>query len=322
MLIKRARAGREARKVLNALAWLCAEPNPKKRHTNNEFTPETKPPNLVESTSQSTQKLAREEKARLDALHEAEARQRAKANNATYYDQDLKTDDDIRLLLIDPGDDGPISGSLQYAKLTDAPDFDSISYCWGEQKHLQTITINSKEGFLVSNHLHAALRRLRRKDRPRLVWVDVICVNQANIPERNRSVELMWQIYTKAHRVIIWIGEIEAGRPTCKRLFPGLEEESSSLTLCAKPGLAQYEHGNLSAGLSEILRDMELNSARSSGEVWWKVCYQSEHILHTQLTDYTASLGDSRIQLCPKLTHGISWTTCHFLEVLLRLDAH
>ncbi|WPH00873.1 heterokaryon incompatibility protein 6, or allele [Acrodontium crateriforme] len=306
MLIKRARAGREARKVLNALAWLCAEPNTKKRHTN-EFTPETKPLNVADHSSQN-QKVAREEKARLDAIHEAEARKRAKANNANYYDKDLATDDDIRLLLIEPGDDGPISGSLQYAKLTDAPDFDSVSYCWGEQKNLQTITINSKEGFLVSNHLHAALCRLRRKDRPRLVWVDVICVNQANIPERNRSVELMWQIYTKAHRVIIWIGEIDAGRPTCKRLFPGLEDESSSLTLCAKPGLAQHEHGNLSAGLSDILRDMELSSARSSGEVWWKRLWV--------IQEFSCARNLPTVYLGP---HAISWK---FFSDLMHTDVH
>ncbi|KAK5122971.1 hypothetical protein LTR85_003537 [Meristemomyces frigidus] len=204
------------------------------------------------------------------AVDEAQARQTARANNASYYDRDLSSDDEIRLLRLEPGD-GPISASLEYASLLEPVAFDALSYCWGEQKKFQQVTINSRDGFLVSEHLHAALRRLRRPDQSRLVWVDVICVNQSNVPERNRSVELMWKIYTKARRVIIWIGEIDTQRPTCKRLYPGVADEDSQLTLCARSGLAALEHGNLAAKLSERLQDMEFESSRgSAGEVWWK----------------------------------------------------
>jgi hypothetical protein len=36
--------------------------------------------------------------------------------------------------------------------------------------------------------------------------VDAICINQSSLEERKQQVRLMAKIYTKAHRVIIWLG--------------------------------------------------------------------------------------------------------------------
>jgi hypothetical protein len=38
-------------------------------------------------------------------------------------------------------------------------------------------------------------------------WVDAICINQRNSEERTQQVRLMAKIYSKAHRVIVWLGE-------------------------------------------------------------------------------------------------------------------
>lgn len=43
--------------------------------------------------------------------------------------------------------------------------------------------------------------------RPCLLWVDVICVNQSDLDERNAQVQLMREIYSNATRVIIWLGD-------------------------------------------------------------------------------------------------------------------
>ncbi|KAK4539398.1 hypothetical protein LTR36_010961 [Oleoguttula mirabilis] len=242
------------------------------------------------------------------AVDEAQARQAARANNARYYNRDLSSDDEIRLLRLEPGD-GPISGSLEYASLLEPAAFDALSYCWGEQKSFQQVTIDGRDGFLVSEHLYAALRRLRRPDKPRLVWIDVICVNQSNVPERNRSVELMWRIYTEARRVIIWIGEIDAQRPTCKRLYPGAKEEDSQLTLCARSGLAALEHGNLTAKLSERLQDMEFESSRgSAGEVWWKRLWI--------IQEFSCAKQYPTVYLGP---HAIGWD---FFSELMHTNTH
>jgi len=41
----------------------------------------------------------------------------------------------------------------------------------------------------------------------RRVWIDAICINQDNLDERSQQVSLMTDIYSKARRVIIWLGE-------------------------------------------------------------------------------------------------------------------
>ncbi|KAJ4984360.1 hypothetical protein SVAN01_10133 [Stagonosporopsis vannaccii] len=42
------------------------------------------------------------------------------------------------------------------------------------------------------------------------LWVDAICINQSNIPERTSQVRMMREIYSKADCVVVWLGEAEA----------------------------------------------------------------------------------------------------------------
>ena len=42
--------------------------------------------------------------------------------------------------------------------------------------------------------------------RSRYLWVDAICVDQKNIPERNAQVAIMDRIYAAAEKVVVWLG--------------------------------------------------------------------------------------------------------------------
>jgi len=42
------------------------------------------------------------------------------------------------------------------------------------------------------------------------MWIDSICVNQNDIQEKIYQVRLMGEIFPKAERVLIWLGEISA----------------------------------------------------------------------------------------------------------------
>jgi len=59
----------------------------------------------------------------------------------------------------------------------------------------------------VTRNLHAALKRLRFSDRPRTLWVDAICINQADNEEKSHQIALMGEIYGKTTRGIIFLGE-------------------------------------------------------------------------------------------------------------------
>lgn len=47
---------------------------------------------------------------------------------------------------------------------------------------------------------------MRFRDRPRLLWIDSLCINQSDLLEKNRQVRLMDRIYQNARRTIIWLG--------------------------------------------------------------------------------------------------------------------
>jgi hypothetical protein len=40
----------------------------------------------------------------------------------------------------------------------------------------------------------------------KMVWADAICINQEDVIERNHQVQLMKEIYTKASKVVVWLG--------------------------------------------------------------------------------------------------------------------
>lgn len=42
---------------------------------------------------------------------------------------------------------------------------------------------------------------------PSYYWIDALCIDQRNIPERNSQVARMADIYTKADGVVVWLGK-------------------------------------------------------------------------------------------------------------------
>jgi hypothetical protein len=61
----------------------------------------------------------------------------------------------------------------------------------------------------VTKNLHAALFRLRDRSLERILWIDALCIDQKNVEEKGQQVQLMAKIYSKAARVLVWLGETE-----------------------------------------------------------------------------------------------------------------
>lgn len=59
----------------------------------------------------------------------------------------------------------------------------------------------------ITTNLYLALLRLRDRSLARIIWVDAICINQESLEERCEQVQLMALIYSKANRVLVWLGE-------------------------------------------------------------------------------------------------------------------
>lgn len=80
-----------------------------------------------------------------------------------------------------------------------------ISYVWGITMFPYKIKVNGND-FYVTYNLFSALRQLRRPDGCRLVWIDAIRINQFDNVEKSNQVRLMKTIYSKASKVIVWLG--------------------------------------------------------------------------------------------------------------------
>lgn len=89
------------------------------------------------------------------------------------------------------------------------PVYEALSYTWGSTENPVNISVGEVPGvatLAVTQNLAQALPYLRYENRPRILWIDSVCVNQNDLQERSQQVERMGDIYRLADRVIAWIG--------------------------------------------------------------------------------------------------------------------
>jgi hypothetical protein len=116
---------------------------------------------------------------------------------------------EIRLLDVHPGvDDAIIQCSILYASLLEHPPlvYETVSYCWGDPKTRAVIEVDGVD-LDVPATCAETLRRMRRHDKHRVLWIDAVCINQNNVEEKGRQVAFMGEIYHKAFCNLIWLGE-------------------------------------------------------------------------------------------------------------------
>ncbi|MCJ1360121.1 MAG: hypothetical protein MMC33_010124 [Icmadophila ericetorum] len=128
----------------------------------------------------------------------------------TYRQRLLAGDNDspmIRLLQLAPGDGSDtIRCSIRYQYLKQDIKYEALSYCWGDPTITKPILVENAP-LKVTENLYLAFQHIRFKDRPRLLWIDAICINQADTEEKNAQVRLMRRIYQGAAEVLIWLGK-------------------------------------------------------------------------------------------------------------------
>jgi hypothetical protein len=168
--------------------------------------------------------------------------------NEYKYDP-LTEPDEIRLLVINPAKtmSDPLYCQLVLAVNEEIPacPYEALSYMWGNEQPTKPIKIFypelrgvlAKEGtmkkrnfqmkrlwakFYVRPNLHFALQHLRSyQERHVYLWVDAICIDQNNNPERSIQVTKMDEIYNRASSVSVWLG---SGNMQSKLAFDFMKE--------------------------------------------------------------------------------------------------
>jgi len=116
---------------------------------------------------------------------------------------------EIRVLEVAPASFGePVECTIKRISLIDdpVPCYETISYCWGPHRDPSTIKLN---GHLVEvpASSEAAVRRMRLSDRPRVLWIDAICIDQSSTTERSAQVAFMAAVYSIAQHNLVYLGE-------------------------------------------------------------------------------------------------------------------
>ena len=165
--------------------------------------------------------------------------------------------------------------SLSTAILSDKPQYDALSYVWGNENADDPIMVDGIP-VRVTKNLEAAMRHLRRSDRPMVIWIDALCINQKNTLERNQQVSLMGAIYRGAQEVLAWLGAIDA---ETSKILSMIELFGGDLMLHWDPDLSPA----ISAEM--VSASQFLGLCNFLGRPWWtRVWTVQEAILPEHLT--------------------------------------
>ncbi|KAK1831503.1 heterokaryon incompatibility protein-domain-containing protein [Podospora conica] len=113
----------------------------------------------------------------------------------------------------------PNAPGLQQAPQCTHEPYHALSYTWGNPVFPDTLEVlpltdtpdqgcppDSVAIINITRNLHSALQNLRRSHETLVLWVDAVCINQADVPERNEQVRNIPKTYTEASSVIVWLG--------------------------------------------------------------------------------------------------------------------
>ncbi|KAF4956779.1 hypothetical protein FGADI_3561 [Fusarium gaditjirri] len=122
--------------------------------------------------------------------------------------QPLSSSSAFRLLELLPSKNwrDPLVGRLVDSDITFQPDYEALSYVWGDITPARYIDLGGLDISITPN-LHSALIHLRSPDTVRTLWVDALCINQSVHGERNQQVRIMGDIYKSARQVVVWLGD-------------------------------------------------------------------------------------------------------------------
>lgn len=119
--------------------------------------------------------------------------------------------------------------------------YDALSYCWGnpqEKARLRLSVMSSRldergdiqidhepqrnGSIAINENLYIILQELRQRRHSRFIWIDAICIDQANNAEKSLQIPMMRSIYEYASTVYVWLGRANDVEVTALAIMPKL----------------------------------------------------------------------------------------------------
>jgi hypothetical protein len=114
--------------------------------------------------------------------------------------------------------------TISHHSLDDHPPFWALSYTWSYHQISTPFRLHDAD-LCIGLNLAAALRFIRHDQKPQLLWIDAVCVNQEDEDERSEQVQLMPWIFSASAKVIAWLGEATSDSKNALGLLENLKEE-------------------------------------------------------------------------------------------------
>lgn len=209
--------------------------------------------------------------------------------NRTIYEPLSSPKEMIRVMRILPGIEGQPVQCFVHAEQRSSAKYEALSYVWGDPTLRRFIMINGTR-ISVGKNLYDCLVHLRRPTTDRELWVDTLCINQADSDERSQQVLLMGDLYKNAAQVVIWLGLDVNG---VQDLFCEASEHHQTNSNAA-------EHTSLRPDQSENLDAIQ----HLLGSPWWSRVWTVQELI----------LGSSTIIQCGE--HSLPWES--FCQVIDR----
>ncbi|KAK3360362.1 heterokaryon incompatibility protein-domain-containing protein [Lasiosphaeria hispida] len=115
------------------------------------------------------------------------------------------------------------------------PPYETLSYVWGQDPVFDHVLSLDSAAFQISAHLANILVHIRHPDTERHLWIDAVCIDQTNLGERARQVDMMGDIYRGCTTDLAWLGDL--GPVVAGRVFEERTEEEWRRAVTAEEGL-------------------------------------------------------------------------------------
>lgn len=155
--------------------------------------------------------------------------------------------------------------------------YTALSYVWGSRDDPRHIILNGRIRFPVTKNLFAALKALRDQSDSSggtKLWVDALCINQADHKEKEHQLQLMRRVYQQAQDVVAYVPQAPEDEKNLYRLFSEILRAEHEFERYYTP--EEDEDGEFFATTVSQLRPPE------DGMGYWQIFQLGQHRIHLQ----------------------------------------
>ncbi|KAK5689701.1 hypothetical protein LTR97_012700 [Elasticomyces elasticus] len=130
----------------------------------------------------------------------------------------------IRLLSFKFNERREILGHFTVVSLDQRPQYTALSYVWGSEPPNRLIWIDSqpfgvRPGLFAYMQLAAAENTVGEG-----IFIDAICINQADVAEKSSQIALMGSLYELASEVTVWFGDEDGWTLRLAEKYPAIQD--------------------------------------------------------------------------------------------------